>query len=94
MIEDALSQAQILGGDLQQFIVRKEFKTLLKGELFGRNKAKRLVRPGSARVGQMLGAAYVHGNVVTADHSLAAHYENTILITDGEPEILTMADDI
>ena len=32
--------------------------------------------------------------VVTADHSLAAHYENTILITDGEPEILTMADDI
>ena len=32
--------------------------------------------------------------VVTQDGSLAAHYENTILITDGEPEILTMADDI
>ena len=32
--------------------------------------------------------------IVTADGSLAAHYENTILITDGEPEILTMADDI
>lgn len=32
--------------------------------------------------------------VVTDDHSLGAHYENTILITDGEPEILTMADDI
>jgi methionyl aminopeptidase len=32
--------------------------------------------------------------VVTVDKSLAAHYENTILITDGEPEILTMADDI
>ena len=32
--------------------------------------------------------------VVTEDHSLAAHYENTILITDGEPEILTMAEDI
>ncbi len=28
--------------------------------------------------------------VVTADHSLSAHYENTILITDGEPEILTL----
>ena len=27
--------------------------------------------------------------VVTADGSLAAHYENTILITDGEPELLT-----
>ncbi len=32
--------------------------------------------------------------VVTVDGSLAAHYENTIAITDGEPEILTMADDI
>lgn len=32
--------------------------------------------------------------VVTADGSLSAHYENTVLITDGEPEILTMADDI
>jgi methionyl aminopeptidase len=32
--------------------------------------------------------------VVSADRSLAAHYENTILITDGEPEILTMAEDI
>lgn len=32
--------------------------------------------------------------VVTVDHSLAAHYENTILITDGEPEILTMAEDL
>lgn len=32
--------------------------------------------------------------VVTVDGSLSAHYENTILITDGEPEILTMADDI
>lgn len=28
--------------------------------------------------------------VVTRDHSLSAHYENTILITDGEPEILTV----
>ena len=27
---------------------------------------------------------------VTVDGSLAAHYENTILITDGEPEILTV----
>ena len=32
--------------------------------------------------------------VVTADGSLAAHYENTIAITDGEAEILTMAEDI
>ena len=26
---------------------------------------------------------------VTVDSSLAAHYENTILITEGEPELLT-----
>ena len=30
--------------------------------------------------------------VITADHSLAAHYENTIAITDGDPEILTLSD--
>lgn len=28
--------------------------------------------------------------VVTADGSLAAHYENTLVITDGEPELLTL----
>lgn len=28
--------------------------------------------------------------VVTLDGSLSAHYENTILVTDGEPEILTL----
>lgn len=28
--------------------------------------------------------------VVTTDGSLSAHYENTILITDGEPEILSL----
>ena len=28
--------------------------------------------------------------VVTEDGSMSAHYENTILITDGEPEILTL----
>ncbi len=32
--------------------------------------------------------------VVTLDGSLSAHYENSIVITDGEPEILTMAEDI
>ncbi len=31
--------------------------------------------------------------VVTRDRSLSAHYENTILITDGEPEILTLTDE-
>ena len=30
--------------------------------------------------------------VVTVDGSLSAHYENTVLITDGEPEILTVSE--
>ena len=29
--------------------------------------------------------------VVTRDGSNSAHYENTVLITDGEPEILSLA---
>ena len=29
--------------------------------------------------------------VVTQDGTLSAHYENTILITDGEPELLTLS---
>lgn len=33
-----------------------------------------------------------HWTVVTKDKKLSAHYENTILITDGEPEILTIVD--
>jgi methionyl aminopeptidase len=31
-----------------------------------------------------------HWTVVTADGSLAAHFEHTIAITDGEPEVLTV----
>ena len=31
--------------------------------------------------------------VVTQDHRLSAHYENTILITRGKPEILSITQD-
>ena len=30
--------------------------------------------------------------VVTVDGKNSAHYENTVLITDGEPEILTVCE--
>ena len=30
--------------------------------------------------------------VLTTDGKLSAHYENTVLITDGEPEILTVTE--
>ena len=29
--------------------------------------------------------------VVSRDHSLSAHYENTVLITEGEPVLLTLS---
>ncbi len=32
--------------------------------------------------------------IITADGSLSAHYENTVLITNGEPEILTVTEEI
>ena len=28
--------------------------------------------------------------VVTKDHKYSAHYENTVLITEGEPKLLTL----
>ena len=31
--------------------------------------------------------------VVTEDGSLSSHYENTIVITDGRPEILTLTEE-
>ena len=35
-----------------------------------------------------------HWTVVTVDGKLSAHYENTVLITDGEPEILTVTEEL
>ena len=32
--------------------------------------------------------------VRTADGRYSAHYENTVLITDGEPELLTSKEDL
>lgn len=32
--------------------------------------------------------------VVSRDHSLSAHYENTVLITEGEPRLLTLTESI
>ena len=58
------------------------------------------LRPGMTRAIEPmvdLGSAEVvwmddDWTVVTEDWSLSAHYENTILITDGEPEIFTLTE--
>ena len=34
-----------------------------------------------------------HWTIVSADHSLSAHYENTVVITKGEPEIITLLEE-
>ena len=44
-----------------------------------------MVNAGSAAIQQLSDG----WTVKTLDGKWAAHYENTILITDGEPEILT-----
>ena len=35
-----------------------------------------------------------HWTTVTCDGKLSAHYENSVLITDGEPEILTVTEEL
>jgi methionyl aminopeptidase len=69
--------------------------------IFGRRPNPRLVKGMTIAVEPMVNIGgyevKVLGNdwtVVTVDGTLSAHYENTILITDGEPEILTMAEDL
>ena len=65
---------------------------------FGKpGRGPRLVRGMTIAVEPMVnqGAAAIRvlpdgWTVITADGKNAAHYENTILITDGEPEILTV----
>ena len=49
-----------------------------------------MVNEGGAEI-RILGDKWT---VVTNDGKLSAHYENTILITDGEPEILTISEDM
>ena len=65
---------------------------------FGRpGRGPRLIRGMTLAVEPMVNAGAYGVRVlsdgwttVTADGSLSAHYENTVLITDGEPEILTV----
>ena len=65
---------------------------------FARKRKGILLRPGmTLAIEPMINAGSPEGvwldddwTVVTEDGSLSAHYENTVLITDGEPEILSL----
>lgn len=67
---------------------------------FGRpGRGPRLIRGMTIAVEPMVNAGTFDVEVlrdgwttVTADGKLSAHYENTVLITDGEPEILTVTE--
>lgn len=56
---------------------------LVKGMVFA---IEPMICQGSYEVDTMLN----DWTVVTVDGKLAAHYENTVVITDGEPELLTL----
>ena len=65
---------------------------------FARKRKGNLLRPGmTLAIEPMINAGSPEvvwldddWTVVTEDGSLSAHYENTVLITDGEPEILSL----
>ena len=69
---------------------------------FGRpGRGPRLVRGMTIAVEPMVNAGTYevrvlkdHWTTVTCDGKLSAHYENTVLITDGEPEILTVTEEL
>ena len=64
VVQDALAQAQVLGGALQQLIVRQELQALLQAHLLGGRQAQGVVGAGSAHVGQLLLLAHVDGDVL------------------------------
>ena len=64
----------------------KEIEAYLRGELDGAERLKYEIAGELGILDRVLKDGWT---TVTADGSLAAHYENTILITEGEPELLT-----
>ena len=64
MVQNALAQAQVLRGDLQQLVVGQKFQALLQGHLPGRDQPQGLVGAGGPHVGQLLLLADVDGDVL------------------------------
>ena len=64
MVQDALADAQVFGGDFQQLVGGQEFQAALQAELADGHQAQGIVAAGSAGVGQVLGLADVDGDVL------------------------------
>ena len=69
--------------EIPNYVSRRANPRLMKGMTIA---VEPMVNAGTWRV-QVLDDGWT---VVTADGALSAHYENSVLITDGEPEILTV----
>ena len=72
--------------EIPNFRVRKKGLRLSKGMTLA---VEPMINQGTADV-RWLEDGWT---VITKDHSLSAHYENTILVTENKPEILTITDE-
>ena len=64
MVQDALADAQVFGGDFQQLVGGQEFQAALQAELGNRYQAQGVVAAGGAGVGQVLRLADVDRDVL------------------------------
>ena len=64
MVENALADAQALGRDLEQLVVREELQALLQTQLARRHEAQRVVGARGAGVGQLLLLADVDDDIL------------------------------
>ena len=85
MVQDALADAQVLRGDLQQFVGRQEFQAALQAELAHRHQTQGVVTAGSTGVGQMLGLADVDGDVL-ASGGVTHHLAGIDFLAGGDQQ--------
>ena len=64
VVQQALAEAEVLGGALQQLIVGQELQALLQGHGPGGGETQGVVRAGGAHIGQLLLLAHVDGDVL------------------------------
>ena len=64
MVQDALADAQVLGGDFQQLVGRQELKAALEAEFGDGHQTQGVVAAGGAGVGQVLRLADVDRDVL------------------------------
>ena len=64
VVQDGLADAEVLGGDLQQLVIRQEFQALLQAHLPGRHQTQGVIAAGGTGVGQLFLLADVDHDVL------------------------------